>query len=84
MPPPNYLFLRFNSINKITATSLAGLRELELFLVHGNNIHSLPDGAFRDLNSLQVSTFACGNLTDLTEYFLKLPANLKKSKKLNK
>lgn len=45
---------RFNSINKITDTSLAGMKKLELLMVHGNDIHSLPDGAFRDLSSLQV------------------------------
>lgn len=46
---------RFNSINTITDRSLAGLRKLELLMMHGNNIHSLPDGAFRDLTSLQVN-----------------------------
>lgn len=45
---------RFNSINKITEKSLSGLRKLELLMVHGNDIHSVPDGAFRDLTSLQV------------------------------
>lgn len=56
MMPPTLLVhvFRFNSINKITDKSLAGLRKLELLLVHGNDIHSLPDGAFRDLSSLQV------------------------------
>lgn len=48
------LFFRFNSINKITDKSLAGLRKLELLMVHGNDIHSLPDGVFKDLTSLQV------------------------------
>lgn len=47
--------LRFNSINTITDKSLAGLRKLELLMVHGNDIHNLPDGVFRDLVSLQVS-----------------------------
>lgn len=56
MMPPTLLVhvFRFNSINKITDKSLAGLRKLELLLVHGNDIHSLLDGAFRDLSSLQV------------------------------
>lgn len=49
------VFLRFNSINKITDKSLAGLRKLELLMVHGNDIHSLPDGVFKDLTSLQVA-----------------------------
>lgn len=45
---------RFNRIGKIRDSSLAGLRKLELLLLHGNDIHDLPDGAFRDLSSLQV------------------------------
>lgn len=56
MMPPTLLVhvFRFNSISKITDKSLTGLRKLEILLVHGNDIHSLPDGAFRDLSSLQV------------------------------
>lgn len=52
--PLCFCCFRFNSIHKITDKSLAGLRKLELLMVHGNDIHSLPDGVFRDLTSLQV------------------------------
>lgn len=45
---------RFNRIHRISDKSLADLRKLELLLIHGNDIHSLPDGVFRDLQSLQV------------------------------
>lgn len=46
--------LGFNSISKITESSLTGLRKLELLLLHGNDIQDLPDGAFKDLHSLQM------------------------------
>lgn len=45
---------RFNSISQISGRSLLGLRKLQQLMVHGNNIHALPDGAFRDLGSLKV------------------------------
>ena len=45
---------RFNSIHKITDKPLLGLQKLELLMVHGNDIQTLPDGVFRDLVSLQV------------------------------
>lgn len=47
-------FFRFNSIQALSETSLAGLSKLELLMLHGNNIASIPDGALRDLGSLQV------------------------------
>lgn len=46
---------RFNTINRITEGSFAGMRKLELLMVHGNNIHNIPDGALQDLISLQVN-----------------------------
>lgn len=33
---------------------MGGLRQLELLMLHGNNIRSVSDGAFRDLGALQV------------------------------
>ncbi|XP_076579108.1 matrix-remodeling-associated protein 5 [Chaetodon auriga] len=62
--------LGFNRINKITSTSLAGLRKLELLLVHGNDIHSLPDGAFRDLNSLQMLKISYNKLKEINRHTL--------------
>lgn len=31
-----------------------GLRKLEMLMLHGNDFHQLPDGAFTELSSLQV------------------------------
>ncbi|XP_070813990.1 matrix-remodeling-associated protein 5 [Chaetodon trifascialis] len=62
--------LGFNRINKITSTSLAGLRKLELLLVHGNDIHSLPDGVFRDLNSLQMLKISYNKLKEINRHTL--------------
>ena len=50
-----FFFSRFNSIQALSETSFAGLTKLELLMVHGNDIPSIPDGALRDLISLQVS-----------------------------
>ncbi|XP_029306304.1 LOW QUALITY PROTEIN: immunoglobulin superfamily member 10 [Cottoperca gobio] len=57
--------LGFNSINKITDKSLAGLRKLELLMVHGNDIHSLPHGVFKDLTSLQMLKMSYNKLTEI-------------------
>ncbi|XP_051559535.1 matrix-remodeling-associated protein 5-like isoform X1 [Myxocyprinus asiaticus] len=46
--------LGFNTINKIAYSSFAGLRKLELLLMHGNDVNRIPDGTFRDLVSLQM------------------------------
>ncbi|KAL2087399.1 hypothetical protein ACEWY4_016227 [Coilia grayii] len=57
--------LGFNSIRRITDSSLAGLRKLELLMIHGNDIHNIPDGAFRDLNSLQMLKLSYNKLHEL-------------------
>ncbi|KAM6957926.1 matrix-remodeling-associated protein 5 [Tautogolabrus adspersus] len=62
--------LGFNSINKITDTSLSGLRKLELLMVHGNDIHSVPDGAFRDLTSLQMLKMSYNKLKEINRHTL--------------
>ncbi|XP_056110383.1 matrix-remodeling-associated protein 5 isoform X2 [Rhinichthys klamathensis goyatoka] len=46
--------LGFNTIHRITYSSFAGLRKLDLLLMHGNDVHQIPDGTFRDLISLQM------------------------------
>ncbi|KAK1797715.1 hypothetical protein P4O66_008082, partial [Electrophorus voltai] len=46
--------LGFNIITRITQHSFAGLRKLELLMMHGNDIHKIPNGIFQDLLSLQV------------------------------
>ncbi|XP_014875410.1 matrix-remodeling-associated protein 5 [Poecilia latipinna] len=62
--------LGFNSIQKISDTSLSGLGKLELLMVHGNNIHSLPDGAFRDLASLQMLKMSYNKLKEINRHTL--------------
>ncbi|XP_034411914.1 matrix-remodeling-associated protein 5 [Cyclopterus lumpus] len=62
--------LGFNSINKITDKSLAGLRKLELLMVHGNDIHSLPHGAFKDLTSLQMLKMSYNKLKEINRHTL--------------
>lgn len=48
-------FCRFNRINMIHNKSLAGLKKLELLMLHSNDLHHLPDAVFADLKSLQVN-----------------------------
>uniref|UniRef100_A0AAX7SZL8 LRRNT domain-containing protein n=1 Tax=Astatotilapia calliptera TaxID=8154 RepID=A0AAX7SZL8_ASTCA len=47
--------LGFNSIRNLHDRSLAGLRRVELLMLHSNDLHHLPDAAFRDMKSLQVN-----------------------------
>nr|XP_033471999.1 immunoglobulin superfamily member 10 [Epinephelus lanceolatus] len=60
--------LGFNSINRITDKSLAGLRKLELLMIHGNDIHSLPHGVFRDLSSLQMLKMSYNKLKEINRH----------------
>lgn len=46
---------RFNSIKKLHDRSLAGLKRVELLMLHSNELHHLPDAVFRDMKSLQVN-----------------------------
>ncbi|TKS67326.1 Matrix-remodeling-associated protein 5 [Collichthys lucidus] len=46
--------LGFNSISGFHDSSLAGLKKAELLMLHSNDLHHLPDGAFRDMKSLQI------------------------------
>ncbi|KAG7502967.1 immunoglobulin superfamily member 10-like [Solea senegalensis] len=61
--------LGFNSI-KITDKSLAGLRRLELLMVHGNDMQSVPDGAFKDLVSLQMLKISYNKLKEINRHTL--------------
>uniref|UniRef100_A0AAY4DTV1 Ig-like domain-containing protein n=1 Tax=Denticeps clupeoides TaxID=299321 RepID=A0AAY4DTV1_9TELE len=58
--------LGFNTINRIPESSFAGLRKLELLMLHGNDVHKIPHGAFRDLVSLQVLKMSYNKLRVIT------------------
>ncbi|XP_067117083.1 matrix-remodeling-associated protein 5 [Osmerus mordax] len=58
--------LGFNTISKMTGTSLAGLRKLELLMIHGNDLHSIPNQAFRDLISLQMLKMSYNKLKEIS------------------
>ncbi|MBN3273568.1 MXRA5 protein, partial [Polyodon spathula] len=58
--------LGFNNINSITENSLAGLRKLELLMIHGNDIHNIPNIVFKDLISLQVLKMSYNKLKIIT------------------
>ncbi|KAL4608866.1 matrix-remodeling-associated protein 5 [Arapaima gigas] len=62
--------LGFNSINSITASSLAGLRKLELLMMHGNDLHNIPDAVFKDLVSLQGLKLSYNKLKMITRQTL--------------
>ncbi|KAF7689429.1 matrix-remodeling-associated protein 5 [Silurus meridionalis] len=60
--------LGFNTINRITDSSFAGMRKLELLLMHGNNIHNIPSGAFHDLISLQMMKMSYNKLKIISRH----------------
>ncbi|XP_030634815.1 matrix-remodeling-associated protein 5 [Chanos chanos] len=62
--------LGFNTINRITVTSLTGLQKLELLMMHGNDIHSLPNGVFSDLISLQMLKMSYNKLKVISRHTL--------------
>ncbi|XP_061925182.1 matrix-remodeling-associated protein 5-like [Entelurus aequoreus] len=57
--------LGFNSISRINDTSLAGLKRLELLMLHSNDINHMPDALFRDLKSLQILKLSYNKLTEI-------------------
>uniref|UniRef100_A0A3P9A7Y1 Ig-like domain-containing protein n=1 Tax=Esox lucius TaxID=8010 RepID=A0A3P9A7Y1_ESOLU len=57
--------LGFNTISRVTQSSLTGLRNLELLMMHGNDIHNIPNGAFRDLKSLQMLKMSYNKLKEI-------------------
>ncbi|XP_026766306.3 matrix-remodeling-associated protein 5-like isoform X1 [Pangasianodon hypophthalmus] len=62
--------LGFNSISRLDKDSLAELKKLELLMMHGNNIHQIPDGVFRDLMSLQVLKISYNKVKVITGHTL--------------
>ncbi|XP_078060982.1 immunoglobulin superfamily member 10 [Mustelus asterias] len=46
--------LGYNNLMKLTSDNFAGLKSLELLMLHSNKIQEIPDKAFQDLQSLQV------------------------------
>eukprot|EP00063_Salmo_salar_P045676 XP_014020511.1 PREDICTED: immunoglobulin superfamily member 10-like [Salmo salar] len=61
-----HINLGFNSISMIPDSSLAGLRRLELLMLHGNDIREIPDRAFQDLSSLQVLKLSYNKLREIS------------------
>ncbi|XP_029559685.1 matrix-remodeling-associated protein 5-like [Salmo trutta] len=61
-----HINLGFNSISRIPDSSLAGLRRLELLMLHGNDIREIPDQAFQDLSSLQVLKLSYNKLREIS------------------
>ncbi|XP_052421472.1 matrix-remodeling-associated protein 5 [Carassius gibelio] len=58
----------FNTINHITDVSFAGLRKLELLMMHSNNVQKIPEAAFQDLVSLQVLKMSYNKLRVITSH----------------
>ncbi|XP_054471772.1 matrix-remodeling-associated protein 5-like [Anoplopoma fimbria] len=58
--------LGFNSISRIHDSSLAGLRKAELLMLHSNDLHHLPDAAFRDMKSLQILKLSYNKLREIS------------------
>lgn len=60
--------LGFNSISRLSEKSLSGLTRLEMLLIHGNDLHSLPDGAFKDLSALQMLKLSYNKLREVSRH----------------
>ncbi|XP_034042171.1 matrix-remodeling-associated protein 5-like [Thalassophryne amazonica] len=58
--------LGFNSISSISDNSLAGLRRVELLMLHGNNLHQIPNGVFQDMKSLQILKLSYNKLREIS------------------
>ncbi|XP_034418068.1 immunoglobulin superfamily member 10-like [Cyclopterus lumpus] len=58
--------LGFNSISRIHYSSLAGLKKVELLMLHSNDLHHLPDAAFRDMKSLQILKLSYNKLREIS------------------
>ncbi|XP_029315042.1 immunoglobulin superfamily member 10-like [Cottoperca gobio] len=58
--------LGFNSISTIHDNSLAGLKKAELLMLHSNDLHHLPDEAFRDMKSLQILKLSYNKLREIS------------------
>ncbi|TDH06952.1 hypothetical protein EPR50_G00119240 [Perca flavescens] len=58
--------LGFNSISSIYDSSLAGLKKVELLMLHSNDLHHLPDAAFRDMKSLQILKLSYNKLREIS------------------
>ncbi|KAI3356159.1 hypothetical protein L3Q82_017412 [Scortum barcoo] len=58
--------LGFNSISRIHDSSLAGLKKVELLMLHSNDLRYLPDGAFRDMKSLQILKLSYNKLREIS------------------
>ncbi|XP_053296603.1 matrix-remodeling-associated protein 5 [Pleuronectes platessa] len=58
--------LGFNSISRIPDSSLAGLDRAELLMLHSNDLHHLPDAAFKDMKSLQILKLSYNKLSEIS------------------
>ncbi|XP_070770787.1 matrix-remodeling-associated protein 5-like [Enoplosus armatus] len=58
--------LGFNSISRIHDSSLAGLKKVELLMLHSNDLHHLPDAVFRDMKSLQILKLSYNKLREIS------------------
>ncbi|KAG7227465.1 hypothetical protein INR49_005279 [Caranx melampygus] len=58
--------LGFNSISRIHDSSLAGLKKVELLMLHSNDIHHLPDAVFKDMKSLQILKLSYNKLREIS------------------
>ncbi|KAK5861256.1 hypothetical protein PBY51_022667 [Eleginops maclovinus] len=56
----------FNSISTIRDSSLAGLMKVELLMLHSNDLHHLPDEAFKDMKSLQILKLSYNKLGEIS------------------
>ncbi|KAK7905084.1 hypothetical protein WMY93_017691 [Mugilogobius chulae] len=57
--------LLFNSIHRLQNNSLSGLKNVELLMLHSNDLQEIPSGVFRDMRNLQILKLSYNKLDEL-------------------
>ncbi|XP_055086357.1 matrix-remodeling-associated protein 5-like [Periophthalmus magnuspinnatus] len=64
-PHTRRINLGFNSIHLLQNSSLSGLKNLELLMLHSNHLQQIPPGVFSDMKNLQILKLSYNKLEEL-------------------
>uniref|UniRef100_A0A3B4A490 Ig-like domain-containing protein n=1 Tax=Periophthalmus magnuspinnatus TaxID=409849 RepID=A0A3B4A490_9GOBI len=64
-PHTRRINLGFNSIHLLQNSSLSGLKNLELLMLHSNHLQRIPPGVFSDMKNLQILKLSYNKLEEL-------------------
>lgn len=66
------LFNSYNSLTEVEGSELRSLRQLEMLMLHGNDIDTVHSGAFYSLRSLQVECVYLNRTKDVSVQIIKI------------